>query len=459
MLLNPASFRDPSGFVFTRKEETYRAIAPLYFENLALLHSSGLYKKLTEKKLLVSHAEEETNLLPDEFKGYKVIKPQQIPFISYPYEWCFGQIKEAALLTLDVLQQSLSHNMILKDATAYNVQFTGYQPIFIDTLSFEKYEEGKPWIAYKQFCQHFLAPLALMSYKLPELSGLLKNHLDGIPLDISAELLPRRALLNSGIATHIILHAKFQQKNAGSSTAKVSTATLSKKNLLAMASHLRDCIEGLSIKEKKSTWSGYENNNSYSEGSQKEKERLIASWLQKLAPKTTWDIGCNTGHYSKIAAAQGSYVLSMDLDFYCIEALYQNLKKTKTAGILPLWNEFSNPSPGLGWANRERKTMPERSKANLILALALVHHLRIGNNVPLQMIAEHFSKLTEHLIIEFVPKTDPMVKQMLASREDIFSDYTADEFARTFKKHFHIHESTPLPGSDRILFRMTSAQQ
>lgn len=457
MLLNPASFRDPSGFVFTHKEETYRAIAPLYFENLNLLHSSGLYNKLTEKNLLVSHTEEDTNLLPSEFNGYKVIKPRQIPFVSYPYEWCFSQFKEAALLTLNVMQQSLAHGMVLKDASAYNVQFLGYQPVFIDTLSFEKHEDGRPWIAYKQFCQHFLAPLALMTYKRPELSGLLKNHLDGIPLNIASELLPRRTLLNSGIATHIILHAKFQQKSSGNSSQKIQTSSLSKKSLLAMVGHLYDCIEGLNIKEKKSTWSGYEHNNSYSAGSQKEKEKIIASWLQKTNSKNIWDIGCNTGHYSKIAAAQGAYVLAMDLDFYCIENLYNDLKRTKTKNILPLWNEFANPSPAIGWANRERRTIPERGKADTVLALALIHHLRIGNNVPLIMIADYFSKITGHLIIEFVPKEDPMVKQMLATREDIFTDYTVEKFTAVFKKYFQLHESTPLPDSDRILFRMSSA--
>ncbi len=456
MLIDPSSFRDPSGFIFTHENEPYRAVAPSYFENFAMLESSGLYKLLSEKKWLIAHSHVDSSILPNSFSDYKVIKPEKIPFISYPYEWCFSQLKEAAILTLKILKQSLAHGMILKDASAYNIQFIGYKPVFIDTLSFEQYHEAEPWIAYKQFCQHFLAPLALMSYKLPELSGLLKNNIDGIPLNIAASLLPARAMFNSGIASHILLHSKFQQKSSENNSKKNTPVTLSKKNLLALAAHLEDCIEGLVLKEKKSTWSGYEKENSYSEKTKKEKENIIASWLQTIQSKNIWDMGCNTGYYSKIAAKNGGYVLAMDMDFYCIENLFLQLKKNKITRVLPVWNDLSNPSPPIGWLNQERKTIQERGKADTILALALIHHLRIGNNITLPMIASYFSTITDHLIIEFIPKEDSMVKQMLANRKDIFSDYTQENFVATFKRYFLLDDMFILPNSNRSLYRMTT---
>ena len=266
-----ASFRDPSGFIFTHEKEIYRVISPIYAENFSFFIKSGLYKSLSDQKLIVGHTETE-KLLLKEYSSYKIIKPEKIPFISYPYEWCFGQLKSAALLTLSVMQESLKHDMILKDASAYNVQFIGSKPIFIDTLSFEKYEENTPWVAYRQFCQHFLAPLALMHYKDSSLSKLLQIYIDGIPLALTSSLLPKKTMFNSGIALHIHFHAKIQSAYQKKKiTGGKNHFYLSKKKLLAMLEHLKETINNLKSLKDNSIWKNYRSENLYGQSSAEEK--------------------------------------------------------------------------------------------------------------------------------------------------------------------------------------------
>ncbi|MEK6615508.1 MAG: SAM-dependent methyltransferase [Bacteroidota bacterium] len=451
--INPASFHDPSGFIFTYENEIYRAIAPSYFENFSLLTKSELYKTLISKKLIVEHSEREF-FLPGEYSTYKIIKPEKIPFISYPYEWCFSQLKDAALLTLIIQKEALKYGMLLKDASAYNIQFIGAKPIFIDTLSFEKYEEGKPWIAYRQFCQHFLSPLALMHYKSTELSKLSINFIDGIPLELASSLLPKRSYLNSGIASHVHIHAKIQEKITKQKKSERKIA-LSKKQLLNIVEHLIDTISSLKLKTNKSHWNKYASENTYSVKAKEAKSKIIFDWLLSVKPKTIFDVGCNTGDYTLQASKLCDYIVAIDSDHQCIESFYNSLSGANTKNILPLIVDLANPTPAIGWANEERKTISQRGKADVLLALAFIHHLRIRNNIPFHLIANYFSEITHHLIIEYIPKDDRMVKEMIAGREDIFADYTQGNFTSAFEKYFLIKKNHSLPDSGRMLFLMT----
>lgn len=453
--VDPASFRDPSGFVFRHNGEVYRAIAPVYFEHFERLKQSGLFEKLIEKRWLINHKEVSCGL-PGEFASFKIIKPNPIPFISYPYEWCFTQLKDAALLTLKVQKEALKHGMILKDASACNIQFIGPNPVFIDTLSFETYREGIPWNAYGQFCRHFFAPLSLMSYKGHELSQFLATSVDGIPLELASSLLPFKAkLLNSGIAAHIAVHTRMEKKYSGSDWINIPAVTLPKPKLFSLIEHLEDCIVSLKFKDQKTKWNSYAIFDSYTKEAAEKKGKIISEWLKTIRPNMVWDIGCNMGRFSEVAAANSNYVVAMDADAYCIEYLYKELKRN-VKNILPLAINFSNPSPASGWANRERKTVAMRGPTDVVLALALVHHLRIGSNVPFDKISDYFSVLGKTLIIEFVPKEDKQVKQMLFSREVIFYDYNEENFQVAFKKHYIIKERCKLPDSDRILYLMES---
>ena len=448
-----SSFRDPSGFIFYRDGTCYRQINPTYKEHYEYFLESGLYEKLSNEGFLIPHETVDASHLPFS-NGYRTIRPESIPFVSYPYEWCFTQFKNAALVTLAILKRALGHDMILKDANAYNIQFYQGQPILIDTLSFEKYQEGEPWAAYKQFCENFLGPLALMSYKDIRLGRILREYIDGIPLDLVSSLLPKRTYLNFHLATHIHLHARYQKDYAGKATSVSSTKTMSRKSLLGLIDSLESSIEKMHWKPRKSEWVNYYRECSHVTKFLEEKIKLVTNYLDFLKPNTVWDLGANTGVFSRIASDRGITTISMDTDPGCVETSYLQTIEKREKNLLPLWVDINNPSPGIGWENKERMSLQERGPTETIFALALIHHLAISNNVPLAKIAGFLSKTCKSLIIEFVPKTDSMVQKLLASREDIFSDYTQEAFENEFQEFFNIVKSDKVGDSQRTLYLM-----
>lgn len=444
------SFRDPSGFVFIINGEIYRQVNISYKEHFDELISSGLYGKLVDKGLLVSH-QEVPSPLPGSPLHYKTIKPEQIGFISYPYEWSFNQYKDAALSTLRIMKIALSHNMVLKDATAYNIQIHKGRTVLIDTLSFEKYVEGRPFVAYRQFCQHFLAPLALMSRTDIRLSGLMKNHIDGVPLDLARKLLPYSTRFNFSLYMHIHVHSKFQHKYSGQQV-NVKKISMSKFRLESMIENLQDTIRKLSWGHPDTEWGDYYCNTNYSDSSFEDKKKLVDEFLSRTASRLVWDLGANTGEFSRIASNKGILTVSFDIDPVAVDKNYQIMRNNREPSLLPLVLDLTNPSPALGWDTSERMSFKERGLPDTILALALIHHLAISNNVPLAKLAEFFSSLCRYLIIEFVDKKDTQVQRLLATREDIFPDYTKEGFEKSFARHFNIIDSRKVGESRRILY-------
>jgi len=418
---------------------------------------SGLYEELCSQKMLVPHKEVSQDLALNN-KAYKVIQPIQLPFISYPYEWSFSQLKDAALLTLSIQQMALEKDMVLKDASAYNVQFFQGCPIFIDTLSFERYEEGTTWCAYRQFCQHFLAPLALMSRTHISLNQLLRIYIDGIPLDIASSLLPKSSKLNFSLGLHIHLHAKSQKKYAHAAIKQdgKKQKNFTRRSFFALIDSLKSFVEKLIWKPGGTEWYNYyENNNNYGEAGLEEKERVLLRLMKHISPKTVWDLGGNTGRFSRIAVDAGATnVISWDIDPACVESNYKMMVKNQESALLPLLLDLTNPSPGIGWDNKERSSFGERGPADAVLALGLIHHLAIANNVPLSKIADFFYKLSPWLIIEFVPKEDSQVQKLLATRKDIFPTYTNSGFKKAFEKQFIIDETIEIPNTKRTLYCM-----
>jgi ribosomal protein L11 methylase PrmA len=456
--IDPASFRDPSGFVFSRGGALFRQVNGRYRKAYDQLMSSGLYQALVEQGLLIPHAEErnDAGLTPD---SYRVLRPDRLPFISYPYEWCFGQLHDAALLTLRLHKEALRFGMSLKDASAYNVQFRRGAPVFIDTLSFESYEEGRPWTAYRQFCQHFLAPLSLMSRGDVRLGHLVRSDLDGIPLDLASRLLPVGTWFGAGLLTHVHLHSAAQRRYAGRRVEVGQSTALDKPRMTKMGQlGLIDSLEGAvrkqSYKPRGTTWADYYQKTNYSDQAMDAKRLLVAEFLDSIRPRpaTLWDLGANTGVFSRIASQRGIDTIAWDIDPAAVELNYRQSREAGDKHLLPLIQDLSNPSPNQGWAQEERRSLMQRGPADVIFALALVHHLSISHNVPLSRLVRFLFSVGVHLIIEFVPKSDSQVQRLLASREDIFSDYTQEAFEAELSACFEMLRSAPIPGTSRRLY-------
>ncbi|MAF80282.1 SAM-dependent methyltransferase [bacterium] len=445
-----SSFRDPSGYLFEKNGILYRGIAESYKEHYEYAKKCGFFEELIKDGHLISHKEVDSNIADRDV--YKVIEPKRIPFISYPYEWCFSELKDAALLTLKIQKKALQSGMTLKDASAYNIQFLDGKPILIDTLSFEKYEEGAPWIGYRQFCEHFLAPLVLMSYKDVRLNTLMRIFIDGIPLKLASELLPRRTLLKPSTAFHIHLHAKSQEKF--SKKEQKTTWRISKHKLTALLDSLEKAVQKTKIKKQSTEWADYYEDTNYSSDSFKEKESIISDFIKKTSSKTAWDLGANTGEFSRLASEKEIKTVSFDIDPIAVEKNYLTVKRKKEKNLLPLVLDLTNPSPDIGWNNEERMSFSRRGPVDLVLALALIHHIAISNNTPLSMVAESLSKLCTHLIIEFIPKSDSQVKRLLKTREDIFLNYNEKAFEKEFSRYFTISVKKGISGSERSLYLM-----
>jgi len=454
---NAASFRDPSGFVFHRDGVLYRQVNLRYRVHYEALMSSGLYRTLVGQGALVSH--EEVGIAPfDASAAFKVIRPAELPFISSPQEWTFGELKDAALLTLDIQRKALEHGMVLKDASAYNIQFSACKPLFIDTLSFEVWKEGSPWVAYRQFCEHFLAPLALMAKVDAQLGVLQQTFIDGIPLGLARSLLPWRTRFNPSLMIHVHLHAKSQERFGDRPTASRSSA-MRRSALLGLTESLTAAISKLTLELPEKGWSAYYDTCTYSGDEFRRKAEFIGKIVRLAKPARVWDIGANTGAFSKIAAAEGIMTIAMDNDPLTMERLYRDCRSQHEARILPLVVDVANPTPGTGWENQERTPLLTRGPVDMVFALALIHHLAITRNIPLQSIARFFRQLCKHLVIEFVPKNDPQVQRLLRSREDIFDAYTREEFERVFGECFVFSEILPVTDSGRVLYWMTGKAQ
>ena len=450
-----ASFRDPSGFLFYQDGTLYRQVNQGYRRHYDRLMSSGLYDSLTSKKLMVPHEEVDLSLAPEPELAYKILQPEPVDFISYPYEWSFLMLRSAALTTLRLVREGLDHGMILKDASAYNLQFHQRSWQLIDTLSFETYQEGEPWVAYKQFCQHFLAPLALMAYRDQRLNLMSRLFIDGTPLDVASNLLPFRSRLRFGLLTHIHLHARSQKRYADQAVSREEVrGKVSHKALVSLLDSLRNTVKGLSIRIGKTEWAHYYDQTNYSENAFQEKQAIVSKFIEKVNPESVWDLGANTGAFSRLASERGIFTVAIDVDPDAVSQNYIQVRRNHEDCLLPLVMDLTNPSPGLGWAHGERQSLVERGPVSMVLALALIHHLAISNNVPLRKAAQFFTRIGEHLVIEFVPKSDSQVQRLLQSREDIFPNYTVDGFERAFGYDYDVLAKVPLKDSERILYLM-----
>lgn len=449
---HPSSFRDPSGYIFIKDGEIYRRINAGYLVTFAKLIGTGLYDKLVNEGWLVPHE------IIEEKKEFVIIKPQQLGFITYPHEWSFSQVKDAALLTLRIHETALKFGMVLKDATAFNVQSYKGKPIFIDTLSFDIYKDGDPWGAYGQFCRHFLAPLLLMKYISPDLNKLQVSFLDGVPLEIASNMLPLKTHFSPFIKTNIHMHARAfnRQKNVFETDKKPHIPL---RTLLNIVQDMISYISELSL-DAETEWGDYYDIKNYDEEGFKFKEAMVKEWIERYGLTTVWDLGGNNGHFSRLIQNSCNVVLCTDIDPVAVDTNYRAAKKNNDQKIIPLIVDFTNPSPAIGFANEERPSFYHRIKSlriDCLMALALIHHLSISSNCSFEMLAKSFSRISDKLLIEFVHPEDSWVERLLQSKREartLFNHYNKRNFEAVFSESYEFLEVREVPNSKRTLYMM-----
>lgn len=450
----PGSFRDPAGFVYRRDGRLLRQVDRSHAATWDEVVASGLFDALWDRGLLVRHTEVDLSLGDD--RAHVVIAPEEIPTISHPHEWAPGQLRAAALTTLAVQRVALDHGMILRDASAYNVQFHLGRAVFIDTLSFAPIEPDAPWVAYGQFCEQFLAPLALQVLVDDRLRRLLVGRIDGVELDLASRLLPARTKLRPGLAQHVHMHARARGRGGGGGSGdggSPRTAKFSHAALVGLADSLRRTVEHLTFDPGATVWGDYYAEiDHYDQAAMEAKVEIVTRHIDTVAPATVWDLGANTGRFSRLAVAAGATTVAWDIDVGAVEQAWQAIAAEDPQPLLPLVLDLSNPSPGLGWRHRERESLTDRGPVDLVLALALVHHLAIGHNVPLGDVVDLLADVGEHVVLEWVPKPDPKVQVLLSTREDVFDAYTRDVLVAAIDRRFDTLEVVEVPGTHRELF-------
>lgn len=448
------SFKDPGGFVAVEENRVFRHLTPHGQDIWSQLKSSGLIDSLVTKGWLVPTWE----VARDDRDRATRLEHELIPFLSYPYEWAPCFLRSAALLHLDLLEELLPRGFTLKDATPYNVQFVGGRPVFIDVLSIEPRVEGDPWAGYGQFCDTMLYPLLLHYYKRLPYHDWLRGSVNGIAPEKMTKLFGWTDVFRSGVLFHVklrgLLHSKVQNPSAVKRS-EIQSLKLPVSALLRNIRGLRTLIESLSpAKGRQSHWATYVDDHSYSPEQYQRKKALVERAIGEIRPALAWDIGCNTGDFSEIAERAGAYVISFDSDADSVEALARRATAEKKR-ILPLVMDLTNPSPGMGWANEERKGLFERGTPDVLLALALVHHLAVRGNVPLSHQLALFARAARHAVVEYVDREDAMFKNMVLNVSFAHQDYNRDSFERAAQANFEILSSEELTPT-RALFVLKS---
>ncbi len=457
------SFRDRLGRVFYADHVVLRGLSEQASLDWDALAATSFFQRFTADGKLVGTEPLTPSTWPDDVRpnGWAcVLRHERISFISYPYEWTFGMLKDAAMLQLELLLAALDEGLILKDASAFNVQWVGAKPIFIDIPSFQRFRRGQTWSGYRQFCQLCLYPLLLQAYKNVPFHPWLRGSIDGIEPAHMANLLSGLDLLRPGILTHVHLQNWLQQSHAGSksNTAKaLKEAGFEKSLIQANARRLLRLVSGLAWKPKKSTWVDYATTHSYDDIDLQAKKDFVHRAVSTRRWNLVWDLGSNTGSFSRLAAANAKTVIAMEGDHAAAERLYESLKGEELGKnrILPLVINLADPTPALGWRGQERKTLSERGLPDLVLCLALIHHIVIGANVPMLEFVDWLRSLDGALVIEFVTKEDEMVRELLRHKDDIYDDYELLAFESALGERFAISDREVLKSGRRVLYFVT----
>jgi len=463
MNFDSGSFRDRSSRVFISGNHVYRtlnaetqavwkrvSIAP-FFREMSLAGEIVGTEEISTGDAAQFH-------LPDEVAC--VLKHERIPFVSYPYEWSFGMLREAAEVHLRILTKAVPSGLILKDASPYNVQFRGSQPVFIDIGSFETLNPGEPWSAYRQFCEMMLFPLLLQSYRNVHFQPIMRSQLEGIPARQFLQWIRWRDMLRPGVFTNGWLQATLERQTESVATSTVrdlQSSGFHSSIIVQLLAKLTRLIDRLDWTPEQTQWTNYNNSLPHVAEDSRVKGEFVRNICQKRHRKLIWDLGCNDGRYSIIASGYADNVIAMDQDHACVDRLY-TFSRTSKSNILPLRIDIANSSPALGWRGRERKRLEDRGKPELVICLGLIHHLVLAANIPLPEIIDWLASLEGELILEFPSKNDAMVLALLRNKRDQYVDYSIECLESELQKHFEIGARESLPSGERTLFHAIPKQ-
>lgn len=455
---NAGSFRDPAGYIVQQNERIFRVVHERAREAYETARDSGILELLAKEGDLIAATEVPRSSWDADFASAAyVLEHPRIPFISYPYEWAFRALKLAALHHFDLNLKLLSRGLTLSDATAYNIQFLGPKAIFIDTLSVRPYRKGEYWRGHRQFCEQFLNPLLLRALTGIPHNAWFRGSLDGIATSDMARILPIRSRFSWNVLTHVLLQARLEERARKAPDWAIdrvkSTPQLSLAAYRGILLQLRRWIARLTPSDRgKTLWADYAKTQTYNEAAFAKKRRFVSEFVAKTAPAMLMDLGCNTGKYSLAALDAGArYVVGFDLDQNALDAAFSRAQEKKAA-FLPLWLDAANPSPDQGWLQSERSGFGSRAHADAMIALAFEHHLAIARNIPLGQMLDWLLAIASTGVIEFVPKSDPTIQKMLSLREDVFDQYTRENFEGLLSQRSRIVRKQQVTDSGRTLF-------
>jgi ribosomal protein L11 methylase PrmA len=459
MSRDPASYRDPAGHVHSIDQRVYRSVLPPGVGHYRAARDAGFLARASADGRLIEGWEVDPAVLQDaEPDAVHAVEHPRLPFVSYPYCWSFGGLRAAALLTLDLHLDALDSDLTLSDASAYNVQFVGARPIFIDYLSVIRYQAGQVWLGYRQFCEQFLNPLLLTSRTGVPFQPWYRGTLEGIGSAELAALLPFRAKLHPLVAAHVVLQARMQRTVTARRTTAAQKVRLSKAALQGNLRSMRSFVAGLAPPPSQaSPWQSYERTAHYTAEERAAKQRFVGAVVAGAAPRVVWDHGCNSGEYAEVALCHGAgLVIGREPDPGALNAAYARATG-KALDFLPLAIDLVNPPPSMGWRQRERLGLAERRNADVVLCLALLHHLVIGRNLPLVEVLDWLLSLAPVGVVEFVPKQDPMAAQLLTWKPHAAPDYELDTFAALLGARARIERRATVTASGRTLFAYSRA--
>ena len=455
--VNAGSFRDRDGRVYQYQGRIFRGLSEAALQCFRQLQEKPFYTKLLESGKVVGSRElaAQENPLPDDLRqqwaGF--LEHDPVTVISYPYEWTFSMLKAAASLQLHLVERAVSNGFTLKDATPYNIQFVDRKPVFIDIPSFEPLDEGEPWSGYRQFCEMFLFPLMLQAYKGCNFQPFMRSAIGGVDVQIAAALFGFRDRFRKGVLSHVWLQSKLDRRFGGSSEnvrSNLKSAGFNRELILVNVRKLQKLVKGLEWKAKGSEWGDYTEFHNYSDQDHQLKEDFISDAVQSESPETVWDIGCNTGQFSRIAARHCQQVVSMDIDHVAVERMVRN--PDTPDNMLPLLQNVADPSPNWGWRNQERTHLRSRSEPDLVLCLALIHHVVITAHIPLAEFIDWLAAITDKLVIEYVSRSDDKVETLLRNKEDKYHDYSSESLENSLNQHFEIKQRLDLNQGNRTLY-------